>query len=107
MGDGLLCLQWHHQLFAKAPAPLYNLWWRDIGHFGNYYSIYALLFLTGSPPPGITTIIILLIVAIGLNSYGIGILGEYLGRTYSEVKRRPLYIVAETVNLPSASNKYQ
>ena len=67
--------------------------------------IYTTLFLTGSPPPGITTIIILLITAIGLNSFGIGVLGEYLGRTYSEVKRRPLYIVSETVNLPEAPDK--
>ena len=29
-----------------------------------------------------------------------GILGEYIGRIYEEVKRRPLYVVAETSNLP-------
>lgn len=62
--------------------------------------VYVILYLIGSPPPGITTIIALLLVAIGLNSLGIGILGEYLGRTYAEVKRRPLYLVKETVNLP-------
>lgn len=67
--------------------------------------IYTTLFLSGSPPPGITTIIVLLIIAIGLNSFGIGVLGEYLGRTYSEVKRRPLYIVSETVNLPEPPDK--
>ena len=62
--------------------------------------VYVILSLMGSPPPGITTIIALLCVAIGLNSLGIGILGEYLGRTYAEVKRRPLYVIQETVNLP-------
>jgi len=63
--------------------------------------VYVVLYLIGSPPPGITTIIVLLFVAIGLNSLGIGILGEYLGRTYAEVKRRPLYIIQEAVNLPA------
>ena len=61
--------------------------------------VYVLLFLFGSPPPGITTLIVLSLLAIGLNSLGIGVLGEYLGRTYVEVKRRPLYVVQEAVNL--------
>jgi polyisoprenyl-phosphate glycosyltransferase len=63
--------------------------------------VYALLWFTGSPPRGITTIIVLLLIAIGLNSLGIGVLGEYVGRSYAEVKRRPLYIVQETVNIKS------
>jgi polyisoprenyl-phosphate glycosyltransferase len=61
--------------------------------------VYAVLFFTESPPPGITTIIVLLLAAIGLNSIGIGILGEYVGRTYAEAKHRPLYLIQESVNL--------
>jgi polyisoprenyl-phosphate glycosyltransferase len=61
--------------------------------------IYSILFVIGSPPPGITTLIVLSFFSIGLNSVGIGILGEYLGRTYAEVKQRPLYVVQESVNL--------
>lgn len=60
---------------------------------------YAVLFIIGSPPPGITTLIILAFLGIGINSLGLGILGEYLGRTYWEVKRRPLYVVRESFNL--------
>jgi polyisoprenyl-phosphate glycosyltransferase len=66
--------------------------------------IYALLWFTGSPPPGVTTIIVLLLAAIGLNSIGIGILGEYVGRTYIEAKRRPLYVVQESVNIETLSD---
>ena len=61
--------------------------------------VYVALWFFGSPPPGITTIIVLLFAAIGLNSLGIGVLGEYVGRTYAEVKQRPLYIVQEAVNI--------
>jgi len=60
--------------------------------------IYIVLSLTGNPPAGITTVIVLLLLAIGINSLGIGVLGEYLGRTYAETKRRPLYVVAESLN---------
>lgn len=31
----------------------------------------------------------------------VGVLGEYVGRTYSETKHRPRYIVQETVNFPA------
>jgi polyisoprenyl-phosphate glycosyltransferase len=61
--------------------------------------IYVLLYLTGSPPPGLTTLIVLALLAIGVNSLGIGLLGEYLGRTYGETKRRPLYVIADTLNV--------
>lgn len=61
--------------------------------------VYTVLYLTGDPPAGITTLIVLAFLGIGLNSLGIGVLGEYLGRTYAETKRRPLYVIAESVNI--------
>ncbi|GBL38549.1 uncharacterized glycosyltransferase sll0501 [Anaerolineaceae bacterium] len=92
--------------FSLKPLRLFTIFGGLVlGVSGVAILIYTILFLTGSPPPGITTIIVLLIIAIGLNSFGIGVLGEYLGRTYSEVKRRPLYIVSETVNLPEPPDK--
>ncbi|MBI2061470.1 MAG: glycosyltransferase family 2 protein [Nitrospirae bacterium] len=62
--------------------------------------VYSFLYLIGSPPPGITTLIVLSFLGIGLNSLGIGVLGEYLGRAYAETKHRPLYVVEESVNVP-------
>jgi polyisoprenyl-phosphate glycosyltransferase len=34
-----------------------------------------------------------------LQFFGIGMLGEYVGRTYTEVKHRPLYLIEESVNV--------
>ncbi len=61
--------------------------------------LYAFLSVIGHPPPGITTLIVLSFLGIGLNSLGIGILGEYVGRTYSEVKHRPLYVIDECIGI--------
>lgn len=42
---------------------------------------------------GFTTIVSLLVFLNGAQMVSIGILGEYVGRIYDEVKRRPLYVV--------------
>ncbi len=59
--------------------------------------VYILAWISGQTPPGITTLIVLGFLGIGLNSLGIGVLGEYIGKTYTEVKHRPLYVVEEAV----------
>jgi len=42
---------------------------------------------------GFTTLVSLLVFLGGIQLIGIGLLGEYLGRIYDEVKRRPLYVI--------------
>jgi glycosyltransferase involved in cell wall biosynthesis len=42
---------------------------------------------------GFTTLVTLLLFLGGVQLVAIGVLGEYLGRVYEEVKRRPLYLV--------------
>lgn len=42
---------------------------------------------------GFTSIITLVLFIGGVQLIGIGVLGEYLGRMYDEVKQRPLYVV--------------
>ena len=42
---------------------------------------------------GWTTLVVLVLVFGGVQLLSIGILSEYVGRTYEEVKRRPRYVV--------------
>jgi dolichol-phosphate mannosyltransferase len=48
---------------------------------------------------GWTALMIVVAMFASVQLLMIGILGEYVGRIYEEVKRRPLYVVGETVNL--------
>jgi polyisoprenyl-phosphate glycosyltransferase len=49
--------------------------------------------------PGATTTIIAVLLLGGIQLMAIGVIGEYVGRIYDEVKRRPLYLVRERRNL--------
>lgn len=51
------------------------------------------IFVAGIP----TTLVVILLLG-GIQLICVGIIGEYLGRIYDEVKRRPLYVVRERVN---------
>jgi glycosyltransferase involved in cell wall biosynthesis len=50
--------------------------------------------------PGTPTIITVVLLLGGIQLMTVGIIGEYVGRIYDEVKRRPLYVVRERRNLP-------
>ena len=45
--------------------------------------------------PGWTSIIVAILFLFGINFIFLGILGEYLGRTYIEAKRRPKYVISK------------
>jgi dolichol-phosphate mannosyltransferase len=63
---------------------------------------YALLakYLYHQAVPGWTALMIVVTIFASVQLLMIGILGEYVGRVYEEVKRRPLYVVGDAVNLP-------
>jgi glycosyltransferase involved in cell wall biosynthesis len=54
----------------------------------------ALRIFTGYNLPGYTSTIFAILFLGGVQLIGIGILGEYIGRIYEEIKARPLYLIA-------------
>jgi dolichol-phosphate mannosyltransferase len=52
-------------------------------------------------PIGIPTLIVLVLFLGGVQLISIGILGEYIGRIYDEVKQRPMFIIDRAVNVAS------
>jgi len=57
------------------------------------------LFLPDSAQPGWASLIAATLFLNGITLLILGIMGEYIGRIYDEVKNRPLYILRDTVNL--------
>jgi dolichol-phosphate mannosyltransferase len=51
--------------------------------------------------PGLSTTVLVVSFFAGLQLLGLGLIGEYVGRIYDEVKRRPMFIVDRKVNFPS------
>ncbi len=58
--------------------------------------IYARLFLASQAFFGQATTLVTVLFLGGIQLITLGIIGEYLGRIYDEVKHRPLYVVRET-----------
>ncbi|MES2212648.1 MAG: glycosyltransferase family 2 protein [Pseudomonadota bacterium] len=48
--------------------------------------------------PGLPTTVLMVTFFSGVQLFALGILGEYVGRIYDEVKRRPMYIVDKKIN---------
>ena len=60
-----------------------------------YFMVRTMLF--GTDLPGFPSLIVSLTFFAGVQLLSLGIIGEYVGRIFAEVKRRPLYVVAERI----------
>lgn len=65
--------------------------------------LYVVLKIAGVPfPTGNPTIVILICLFSGIQLLSLGIMGEYVGRIYDEVKRRPKWIVQDSYGFDEA-----
>ncbi len=97
-------------IIGFSSAPLSIMLW--VGFFisaiallGVIYILLMKLFLGVNYPAGIPTITILILFFGGANIMAIGVLGEYIGRIYDEVKQRPLYIISKSHNMEIKSKR--
>jgi len=60
------------------------------------YSLYAKLFQVQTPR-GFTALVFIITFLFGVNLFFLGVIGEYVGRVYEEVKARPIYVVARVI----------
>ena len=104
-GDGLLS-------FSTIPlrlATYLGLWASGLAFLGIVFTLAQRLFrdffvsMGIGSFPGFATIVISTLFLGGVQLVCIGILGEYLGRIYDEVKRRPQWVVAATAGIECRS----
>ena len=88
--------------FSKTPLQAAVYVGVAFGAFGLLHALVTLVqFLADrSFPSGSTTVIILISIFSGIQLVFLGILGEYVGAIFDEVKARPHYLVEERINFP-------
>ena len=63
---------------------------------GGWYLVQKLIGINLTP--GLSTTVLVVTFFSGVQLLGLGLIGEYVGRIYDEVKRRPMYIVDKKIN---------
>ena len=59
--------------------------------YGGYLTISYLLY--GNDVSGWTSIVVAMMLVAGIQMLSLGVVGEYVGRVFEEVKGRPLYVI--------------
>jgi glycosyltransferase involved in cell wall biosynthesis len=80
-----------------STAPLRVATWLGVSAatLAFLYGIWVLLkvLIWGDPVRGYPTLMVVILFLGGAQLLALGVIGEYVGRTYSETKRRPLYFI--------------
>ncbi len=87
--------------FSNAPLKV----WSYIGTFISGMALASAVYFVGETilfgvdVPGFASLIVSVTFLAGIQLLSLGILGEYIGRIFAEVKRRPLYLVGDELGL--------
>ncbi len=93
--------------FSSRPLQFVSLIGLAVALFGFMLGIWyvAQKFLDMPLTPGLSTTVVVVTFFSGVQLVCLGLMGEYVGRIYDEVKQRPLYIVREEVHAKKAPKK--
>jgi polyisoprenyl-phosphate glycosyltransferase len=90
-------------VFAFSKVPLQLMMWTGfltaaLSMVGIFYVVAMKVLHGDSYPIGIPTVTVLVLFIGGIQLAGIGVLGEYIGRIYDDVRQRPPYIIDRALN---------
>lgn len=83
--------------FSVVPLRIITLLGFTLTLLGLFYGVFAVgAHLLGHSQTGWTSLIVLVLMFGGMQLLSLGIVAEYVGRTYEEVKHRPRYVIDRT-----------
>jgi len=85
--------------FSSLPLRVWSYVGGVIAAASFAYALFLIVhtLILGADVPGYASLMVAVLFMGGINLMTLGILGEYIGRTYTEAKRRPLYLVRERI----------
>ncbi len=83
--------------FSLVPLQLFTLFGMLVSVFSTLFVIYLFIrrLMVGPEAEGTFTLFAILYFLIGVGLMGLGIIGEYIGRIYKEVRQRPTFVIRE------------
>lgn len=89
--------------FTTIPLRVWSYLGLFISALAFLFAIYILIeaLVWGINAPGFPTLVISVMLLSGVQLISLGVIGEYLGRVYEEVKGRPLFVVSREIGLGS------
>jgi len=83
--------------FSVVPLQIFTLFGIIISLLSSLFVVYLFIrrLVIGPEAEGVFTLFAILYFLVGIGIMGLGIIGEYIGRIYKEVRRRPRFIIRE------------
>ncbi len=90
--------------FTTLPLRLWSYIGLLVSLLAMLYALYLVLrtLILGVDVPGFASLIVVMLMLGGIQLISLGVIGEYLGRLYHEVKQRPLFLVRRTYGFTEA-----
>ena len=85
--------------FSNLPIHLVGFMGVTIAFLGLLFGFFLIIrrIFVGPEVEGVFTLFAILFVFVGLNTLGLALIGEYVGRIYREVRGRPRFVIRQTL----------
>jgi glycosyltransferase involved in cell wall biosynthesis len=93
--------------FSTLPLRIWSYFGIVVAGIAFFYGviIIARTLILGIDVPGYASLLVATLFLGGMQLVGLGIIGEYLGRVYSETKHRPVYLAGGLYGFPAAPDE--